>query len=71
MSKHYVSDVAKCPWYKCEDRQRIFCEGPMSGASIHVTFSTPENRRNYERALCNTMDYEKCLVAQGHKTQWE
>lgn len=71
MSKRYVSDVVKCPWYKCEDRQRIFCEGPMPGSSIHVAFSTPESRRDYERALCKTMDYAKCIVAQGHGKQWE
>ena len=41
------SDVlVKCPYYKEEEKQKIFCEGVQEGSAIHLAFDTPQNLRN-------------------------
>ena len=71
MSKRYISDVAKCPYYKSEDGHRIFCDGPAENCSIHVAFGTPAEKRRYEYAYCYSMKYSKCIIAQGQNKRFE
>lgn len=71
MSKRYISDVAKCPYYKSEDGHRIFCDGPAENCSIHVAFGTPEEKRRYEYSYCYSMKYAQCIIAQGQNKRFE
>lgn len=71
MSKRYISDAVKCPWYKSEDTHKIFCDGPLKDTSIHVAFASPEQRREYESNHCKTMGYCSCVIARAHNTEWE
>lgn len=71
MSKRYISDVAKCPYYKSEDTHRIFCDGPEEGSSTHIAFSTPDGKRQYEYRYCYGMNYPKCLIAEGQNKRFE
>lgn len=56
------SKLAKCPFYKEEDRQKIICEGVVDNSSIHVAFSSPTQKGEYCRQFCYR-HYDDCLVA--------
>lgn len=61
--KHNMSAVPLCPFYKDEDRQRIFCEGVAGSAALHVTFSVPNERKEFGLTHCRSWDWEQCPVA--------
>jgi hypothetical protein len=61
MSKHTVSCKAKCPYYRCEERQEIFCKGPSVGTAIHVGFAIVKEKRDWLNKFCKA-DYQQCLV---------
>ena len=71
MSNHAPSPVAICPFYKDTDRQKVFCEGLEPNCSIHITFATPEQRKQFERSHCKTWDYEACTLAVMHSKRYE
>lgn len=71
MSKKAPSLLAICPYYKDEDRQKVFCEGLVPNSSIHVAFSTPEMRKEFERNYCKSWDFETCPLAWMHSIRYE
>ena len=72
MSKHNISSLVKCPWYKCQTSSVIYCEGPEENSSIHVAFPAPGEMRRFQETHCQTMRYEHaCLIAEAHTRKWE
>lgn len=64
------SDVLiKCPYYKEEEKQKIFCEGVQPGTGVHLAFDTPENLRNYKNQFCKS-GYNRCRIAEMHNRKW-
>ena len=63
MSKHDVTPLAICPFYKHTEKQRICCEGVEGSASTHVSFSVPDDRKQYEMTHCRCWSWEECPVA--------
>ena len=62
--KHQVSASAKCPYYKCEERHEIFCEGPQDRSSTHVAFAIPMEKKDYMCIYCKDEDgWKDCPVA--------
>lgn len=61
--KHRADVLVKCPYYKFEDKQKIFCEGVQDGTALHLAFDTPSNLKEYKGNFCKGC-YNKCLVAQ-------
>lgn len=59
--KRYESKEALCPFYNCEDPQRIMCEGIEDGTGLHLTFATPMGKRNYALRFC-AKDFEACKI---------
>lgn len=65
------SDVlVKCPYYKEEEKQKIFCEGVQEGSAIHLAFDTPQNLRDYKNHFCKGC-YNKCLIADAMNRKWD
>lgn len=60
--KRYVDDSVRCPFYKSEERQKIFCEGLIPRSSSIQAFATPKAQKDYEDYYCKKC-WEKCLVA--------
>lgn len=57
------SDVlVKCPYYKCEEKQKIFCEGVQEGTKIHLAFDTVPNLKAYKDRFCKGC-WKGCLLA--------
>ena len=72
MSKHNISSLVMCPWYKCQTSSVIYCEGPEENSSIHVAFSAPGEMRRFQAENCQTLHYaETCLIADAHERKWE
>lgn len=67
--KNMVDAVVKCPYYKCEEKQKIFCEGVEKGTALHLTFDTPQNLKNYKKRFCKGC-YNKCLIAEMQNRKW-
>jgi hypothetical protein len=59
--KRYESKEALCPFYNCEDPQRIMCEGIVARSGLHLAFATPLDKRNYASMFC-AKDFEVCLI---------
>lgn len=51
-----------CPYFKSKGRDTVFCEGPETGSAIHVAFSTPSLKEDYQRRFCKDC-WKGCMVA--------
>lgn len=67
--KNMVDAVVKCPYYKCEEKQKIFCEGVQNGTALHLAFDTPANLKDYKKHFCKGC-YNKCLIAAMQNRKW-
>lgn len=57
------SDVlVGCPYYKGEEKQKIFCEGVQNGSALHLAFDTNPNLKEYKNNYCKGC-YNRCLIA--------
>ena len=63
--------MAICPYYKDEEKQKVYCEGLCEQSSIHLAFASPPQRREFERSHCKSWEYEKCPLAQMHKQRYD
>ena len=68
--KHRQDVLVKCPYYKGEEKQVLFCEGVQEGSSIHLAFDTPSNLRDYKNQFCKGWCYGKCLIADMNNRKW-
>ena len=68
--KHRSDVLVKCPYYKFEDKQIIFCEGVQEGTAIHLAFDTAPNLKDYKNHFCKRC-YNKCLLADMQNRKWE
>ena len=60
--KHRQDVLVKCPYYKGEEQQMLFCEGVQEGSAIHLAFDTKPNLKDYKNNFCKRC-YNKCLLA--------
>ena len=68
--KHKLSNNVICPFYLCEERQVVYCEGVEDGTSIHLGFNRPPALKEYKKQFCETQ-YCKCRIAQMLNKKWE
>ena len=57
----YISVRAKCPYYKSEDTNIIYCKGVQPDTSLHLAFAYPGEKTDYREECC-TEDYESCSI---------
>ena len=60
--KHRADVLVKCPYYKFEEKQKIFCEGVQEGTALHLAFDIPSNLKDYKKCYCKE-GYNQCLIA--------
>ena len=63
-SKRRESRCAKCPFYDCEEAQKVICEGVVVNSGIHLCFETPSSQKDYKKEHCYN-SYESCLIYQA------
>ena len=47
-----VDPYVICPYYKSEDKQAIYCEGPEKNASARMAFSSTSQKKKYLVNYC-------------------
>ena len=67
--KHREDVLVRCPYYKGEEKQKIFCEGVQDGSAIHLAFDTSPNLKEYKRCFCKGC-YNSCLLAGMLNGKW-
>lgn len=70
MPKHNISAYVECPFFRYYDGCKICCEGVQERSSIHLAFSSPEERRIYMKSICYS-NYEFCMVAKALYEKYE
>lgn len=68
--KRRMDVLVKCPFYKGEEAQKIFCEGVQEGTALHLAFDTNPNLKEYKSLFCKG-GYNGCLLAQMLNRKWE
>lgn len=63
MASEWSDILVKCPYYKGEVKQMLFCEGVQDGSAIHLAFDTKPNLKAYKNRFCKSC-YNKCLLAE-------
>ena len=66
----YIAKYVLCPYYHKEEGPKICCEGVEDGTSVHLVFSSPRQRKEYQVEKC-CKDYSKCRVAATLDRKWE
>lgn len=67
--KHRQDVLVKCPYYKFEEKQKIFCEGVQDGTAIHLAFDTTSNLKDYKNRFCKGC-YNTCILAEMLNRKW-
>lgn len=67
--KHKEDVLVKCPYYKGEEKQMIFCEGVQEGTAVHLAFDTNPNLKDYKNRFCKRC-YKECLLAEMQNRKW-
>ena len=70
MGKRYVSVNAICPFYRSEEKQKVYCEGVKKGSSIHLAFGDAKYLKIYMDEHCRS-DYETCIIAKALLRKYE
>lgn len=68
--KHRMSNNVICPYYRCEERQVIYCEGVEPNTAIHLAFAIPPQLKDYKKAYCEKA-YNYCLIADMLNRKWD
>ena len=59
-----------CPYYRCEERQKIFCEGVERYTAIHLAFASPPQLKDYKSRFCER-EYGGCRIADMLERKWD
>ena len=70
VAKHKTSISVICPFYKCEERQVIYCEGLSDGTAIHLAFAYPPKLKEYKASYCEDC-FDECRIAKMLTQKWE
>ena len=67
----YEDPIVRCPFYSWEEGKRLCCEGVDRNAdsSVQITFTTKQQRREYERMRCKQA-WKNCPLAQALEKKW-
>ena len=63
MPKHYVSRKTRCPLYKHENPQMVYCYGVTEESTIHLAFTDRSFAHEYKKRRCRG-DYSRCMIYQ-------
>lgn len=58
-----------CPFYKCQSKQVIYCEGPDESSAIHVAFATQQSLKSYAERYCRKY-WGGCLIADAQNRRY-
>lgn len=71
-SKNWLEAYAKCPFYCCEYKRSVTCEGYDKGMeSILNKFKTEEEKTAFVRKYCTRHNYKECKLYKMIEAKYE
>lgn len=61
---------AKCPYFQAHTGQAIYCECPIPGAAMRLTFPTREDKKRQYKGFCCRM-YKNCELYEANGKKYE
>lgn len=62
-SKNWLEAYAVCPFYICEYKKSVTCEGYEKGIVSSLTkFESEEDKSEFVHKFCLTHEYKKCKL---------
>lgn len=55
-------NAVKCPYYKGEEKQLIYCKGVQLDTALRMGFSFPVDKMEYKEKYCEDC-YKECRIA--------
>lgn len=68
--KRRQDSMIRCPYYKGEERQQIFCEGVEEGTAIRLGFDTTTHLKEYKAEHCKDC-WKRCGIAEMNNRKWD
>jgi hypothetical protein len=59
-----------CPYEATSYPQKIVCEGPVQGSSVHLWFDSHASLLAYKKQFCRTKNCNKCPIAEVLNKKW-
>lgn len=63
MTDYNISPLAVCPFYRCERKQSVKCDGFLIGTSITLTFADSKEAKLHKENYCRSQKYMQCPYA--------
>lgn len=71
MANKSEDHLVKCPYYKTNTRQVIFCEGFEDGMAVHMAFASHNQLIDYKNRFCRRYDWTSCPLAQKQNERYQ
>lgn len=68
--KHKMSVLVKCPYYRGEEKNDIFCESLIGDNKLRLRFETKADFKKHEHDFCMG-DYSRCELVQALDQKWD
>lgn len=64
MSNKTINVEAICPFFLCESKKSITCEGIITESMVS-RFDTEEEKQFHEKTYCTKYDFESCEICKA------
>lgn len=64
MSNKSINVDALCPFFLCESKKSITCEGIITESMVS-RFDTEEEKQIHEKTYCTKYDFESCEICKA------
>lgn len=71
MANKSEDHLVRCPFYKTNTSQVIYCEGLEDGMAIHMAFASHAQLVDYKSRFCRRMGYDTCPLARILEDKYE
>lgn len=66
-----LEPIAKCPFYRKDDQNRVFCEGVIGSSGVSLHFANRQMMMDYAQRFCACNDYVACLIFRAANEKYE
>ena len=66
----YMDAYVKCPYFCCNDKRKIVCEGITDGCKTVLSFSSGNKKRQHRSIFCESK-YANCEIYRMLEKKYE
>ncbi len=59
---HKEDEHVQCPYYKCDGRLSIHCEGITDTCGLHLSFASKDRMKSFKTQFCRK-EWTGCTIA--------